>query len=225
MVSRETDAPSESLLVELFGTHAARATAYVELLCSAGVERGLIGPREAPRIWQRHILNCVAVAPLFAAKSSLCDVGSGAGLPGLVIALARPDLRITLVEPLQRRASFLSEVTSDLELDNVTVVRARAEQAAETVVVDAVTARAVAPLETLARWCVPLLRDGGEVVALKGARAAEELAASHPALGRLGVVATEIQTLGGRFVQPPTTVVRLRSGSRTRHPSRGRGAP
>lgn len=153
---------------------------------------------------------------MFAPSSSLCDVGSGAGLPGIVMALARPDLRVTLMEPLQRRAVFLQEVIVALALQNVTVLRARAEQAVGSITVDAVTARAVAPLTTLAGWCVPLLRDGGEVVALKGARAVEELAASEQALRKLGIVAMHIETVGSRFVQPATTVVRLRSASTTR---------
>lgn len=212
MVSRETDHPSPAVLSELFGDRAAAAVAYGELLGDAGVTRGLIGPREAPRLWQRHILNCAVVAPAFKADSTVCDVGSGAGLPGVVIALARPDLHVTLLEPLLRRATFLSEVTKLLELTNVDVIRARAEDVGGTVAVGAVTARAVAALPALVGWCIPLLVPGGELFALKGVRAAEEVHSSRTALRRLGVTNIEIETYGSRFVQPPTTVVRLTSG-------------
>lgn len=187
--------------------------AYAEILGRAGVDRGLIGPRERPRLWQRHILNCVAVAPLFGPSSSLCDVGSGAGLPGIVVALSRPDLTVTLLEPMLRRARFLDEVVAELELANVTVVRGRAAEQLGVLPVDAATARAVAPLESLGRWCLPLIRRGGEVVALKGSTAGREVEQAAPVLHQLGVVDISIETHGGGFVHPPTTVVRLRSGS------------
>lgn len=197
----------------MFGERSPVALAYAEILGRAGVDRGLIGPRERPRLWRRHILNCAAVAPLFGPSSTLCDVGSGAGLPGIVVALSRPDLTVTLLEPMLRRARFLDEVVAQLELVNVTVVRGRAEEQVAMLAVDAATARAVAPLETLARWCLPLVRRGGEVVALKGSTAEREVEQAAGVLRRLGVVDISIETHGGGFVNPPTTVVRLRSGS------------
>lgn len=213
MVSRETDIPADELLADLFGARVPQALAYVDLLRCAGVERGLVGPREGPRIWQRHVLNCAAIAPIFGLGARVCDVGTGSGLPGIVLALARPDLSLTLLDPLLRRVTFLRETVAALGVDNAEVIRGRAEELCGTVRYDAVTARAVASLDTLARWCLPLVRVGGEVVALKGSTAAEELRDAHSALRRLGADRVRIETYGGGFVQPPTTVVRIRSGS------------
>ncbi len=181
------------------------------MLTFLGVERGLLGPREAPRIWQRHILNCAVVAPAFGAGATVCDLGSGAGLPGVVLALARPDLRVMLLEPLLRRATFLQDVVDALELPQVTVLRARAEDVVGAVRVPVVTARAVAPLERLAGWALPLLVAGGELVAFKGDRAVAEVAASRPALQRLGARAIRVELFGAGVVEPPTRVVRLES--------------
>ena len=203
--------PAAGLLPQLFGDRAAAVEAYVDLLCTAGVRRGLIGPREPERIWHRHVLNCVAVAPLFGPSGTVCDVGSGAGLPGLVIALARPDLHLTLLEPLQRRVDFLQEAVRLLAAPNVTVLRGRAEHVVGEVRADAVTSRAVARLDVLASWCLPLLVPGGELVALKGAHAQDEVRDCARALAELGVTSVHVETHGGRFVQPPTTVVRLQS--------------
>lgn len=213
MVPRETGVPPPSLLADLFSERAPQARQYAGLLRGPGVQRGLIGPREGPRIWQRHILNCAAISGLFPAGSRLCDVGSGAGLPGIVVALGRPDLSVTLLEPLLRRVTFLQETVAALMLDNVVVVRGRAEQQIDVQRFEAVTARAVAPLDTLARWCLPLLVPGGELVAMRGAQAHDEVASTREALAGLGVAAVSIETYGARFVQPPTTVVRLQSGS------------
>ena len=184
---------------------------YVDMLASAGVERGLIGPREAPLLWERHIFNCAAVAPAFAEASRVADVGSGAGLPGLVLALARPDLDVTLVEPLLRRTTFLSEVVDTLGLSNVTVLRSRAEDVAPAAAgFDAVTSRAVAALPKLARWSLPLARSGGLVLALKGASAALELAESWPDLRRLGVSSARVEEYPV-WGSDPTRVVRIES--------------
>src|SRR5687768_5835947 len=145
------------------------AQRYADLLATDGVVRGLIGPREAPRLWERHLLNCAVLEELIPEGASVCDIGSGAGLPGLVLAIARPDLRITLVEPLLRRTRFLDEAVEELGLQGqVEVVRGRAEELAGTRTFDVVTARAVAPLERLARWCLPLVGPGGELVAIEG---------------------------------------------------------
>lgn len=189
----------------MFGSRLPLAERYVELLSTGGVERGLIGPREAPRLWERHILNCAVVVPRVPEGSTIADVGTGAGLPGLVWAIARPDLHVTLVEPLLRRTTFLEEVVADLDLSNVRVVRARAEEVSETF--DVVTARAVAPLEKLAGWCLPLVRPGGVLLALKGRTAEDEVAASRSALHKMG--ATDIVVSSHGDLQVPTTVVEV----------------
>src|SRR4051794_22045516 len=161
------------------GESFAPARTFAELLAGPGVVRGLLGPREVPRIWDRHVLNCAVVSDLFPPSARVVDVGSGAGLPGIPLALRRPDLRIDLVEPLQRRCTFLTEVVDALELGNrVQVVHGRAEErSVQGEVGDAawVTARAVAPLDRLAGWCLPLLGAGGTLVALKGERAEAEI--------------------------------------------------
>lgn len=188
-------------------------TAYAGILASAGVERGLIGPREVPRLWERHLLNCAVVAdpagPI-GDGASVLDIGAGAGLPGLVWAIVRPDLNVTLAEPLLRRSTFLVEAAADLGLtERVTVLRARAEDLSITA--DIVTARAVAPLERLAAWALPRVRQGGELVALKGQSAAEELATAQRVLTRLGAHGSVIEQWGAGVVDPPTTVVRVRA--------------
>ncbi|MGA7688960.1 MAG: 16S rRNA (guanine(527)-N(7))-methyltransferase RsmG [Jiangellales bacterium] len=161
------------------------AVAYADLLADAGVERGLIGPREVERLWERHLLNSAAVAAAVPDGVGVLDVGSGAGLPGIPLAIVRPDLRVTLVEPLLRRATFLSEVCEALGLDRVDVQRARAEDLPRGAA-DAVVARAVAPLPRLLGWTLPLLRPGGRLVAMKGQGAQAELDAAAAALTRLG---------------------------------------
>ena len=188
---------------------------YAELLATAGVERGLIGPREVPRLWDRHLLNCAVAVPLVPEGADVIDVGSGAGLPGIVWAIVRADITVTCLEPLQRRATFLEEVVSDLGLTGrAHVVRARAEDIVRgrgpvtSLRARVVTARAVAPLERLAGWTVPLVQPGGELLALKGRSAAGEVEASRAGLERLGIVAVEIVECGERVVDPVTTVVR-----------------
>ncbi|HEX5540627.1 MAG TPA: 16S rRNA (guanine(527)-N(7))-methyltransferase RsmG [Micromonospora sp.] len=200
----------------LFGERLDLARAYAELLVTDGVVRGLIGPREAPRIWGRHLLNCAVVAELIPPGATLIDVGSGAGLPGVVLALARPDLAITLIEPLARRAAFLTEVVAKLGLEPVvTVVRARAEEwaatsaAVESQGADIVTARAVAPLDRLAGWCLPLAAVGGRLLALKGASAADEVAEHRATVDRLGGGPPVIRRCGIGLIDPPTTVVEI----------------
>lgn len=179
---------------------------YVELLATEGVTRGLIGPREVPRLWSRHIMNCAAVLPRVPDGATVADVGTGAGLPGLVWAIARPDLHVTLIEPLLRRTTFLDAVTDELGLSNVQVLRARAEDAGETY--DVVTARAVAHLDKLARWCLPLVRrPGGVLLALKGRAAEDEVAAAKPTLHRLG--ATSIVVTSYASSAESTTVVEV----------------
>ena len=199
----ESAAPPEARAA--FGDETDRAEQYVRLLATEGTLRGLIGPREVPRLWDRHLLNSVALAPLIPAGARVVDVGSGAGLPGIPLALARPDLTVTLLEPLARRVTFLDEAVHALRLANVTVVRGRAEEGPVVRSLggaDVVTARAVAPLEKLAGWCLPLLRPGGQLLALKGSSAAEELAAA----GLADAVLTEVG-------DPPATVVVVTRGT------------
>jgi 16S rRNA (guanine527-N7)-methyltransferase len=194
-----------------FGSRSALAEAFAEHLRTSAVQRGLLGPREVPRLWSRHILNCAAVAPLLPSAAQVVDVGSGAGLPGLVLAIARGDLTVTLVEPLLRRVAWLEEVTSDLGLTNVSVLRARAEEV-RTEWADVATARAVAPLAKLSAWCLPLVRPGGVMLAIKGRSAGEELEATQDALPSLGAVAWEVRELGADLLDEPTTVVEIRKG-------------
>lgn len=189
----------------MFSSQLPLAQRYTGILAGDGVDRGLIGPREVDRLWDRHVLNCAVVAPRCPQDASIADVGAGAGLPGLVWAIARPDLQVTLIEPLLRRTQFLDEVVDELELQNVTVLRARAEEVDQTF--DVVTARAVAALEKLAKWCWPLVAPDGVLLALKGRSAADEIGEAKRTLGRLGVRDTVVRTYGD--LEVPTTVVEL----------------
>ncbi|MGC4980064.1 16S rRNA (guanine(527)-N(7))-methyltransferase RsmG [Streptomyces sp. DT193] len=205
--------PAPEQAREVFGDRFADAVRYAELLAEAGVQRGLIGPREVPRLWERHLLNCAVLSEVVPESVTVCDVGSGAGLPGIPLALVREDLKITLLEPLLRRTNFLTEVVELLGLDHVTVVRGRAEEVmGKLQPVHVVTARAVAPLDRLAAWGIPLLRPYGEMLALKGDTAEEELKASATALSKLGAVETSILHVGEGIVDPMSTVVRVEVG-------------
>lgn len=195
-----------------FGPATVRAEQYAGWLAGPGVERGLIGPREVDRLWPRHLLNCGVLAEHLPEGGSVCDLGSGAGLPGVVLALLRPDCPMVLLEPLLRRATFLEEVVADLHLTGVTVVRARAEDHVRTgAQYDVVVARAVAPLDRLVGWALPLLKPGGVLLAQKGAAAAEELIAAAPTLDRWAVTDRDVldSEEGGsvthivRIVRPP----------------------
>lgn len=213
-VSRETPPPPPLPAAgEIFGEALGDAIAYADLLASAGVERGLIGPREVPRLWERHLLNCAVVAPALAASASVADIGSGAGLPGLVLALCRPDVRVTLIEPMLRRVRFLEEAVSDLGLDSVEIVRARAEELRGDRRYDAVTARALAPLDRLGGWCLPLVRPGGTLLAFKGESATAELEAAFPTLQGLGATDAHVAIYGEGVLAVPTRVVVISTGS------------
>jgi 16S rRNA (guanine527-N7)-methyltransferase len=201
----------------VFGARLPLARHYARLLVGPGIERGLLGPREAPRIWTRHLLNCAVITDLLPDGARVVDVGSGAGLPGLALAVRRPDLRVDLVESLRRRVDYLESVVTELGLrDSVRVVHGRAE---ERMVVDLVggadwaTARAVAPLDRLAQWCLPLLRPGGALLALKGESAAAELEEHRARVRRSGGVAARVIQCGGAAGVEPTVVVAVRRGA------------
>lgn len=194
---------------EFLGDGFDRVSAFADALVAEGALRGLIGPRELPRLWERHLLNSAALLPYLPAAGDVIDVGSGAGLPGVVIACARPDLHVVLVEPMERRALWLTEVTASLGLTSVEVIQRRAEELHGRVAADVVTARAVAPLDRLLTWCFPLVRDGGALLAMKGSRAHEEADSAAALVERLGGGAAEVfsaETIPG---VAPTTVVRV----------------
>jgi 16S rRNA (guanine527-N7)-methyltransferase len=192
----------------VFGPALPAAVTFAALLATRGVERGLLGPREVPRIWDRHLLNCAVVAELIEPRrGTLLDLGSGAGLPGLVLAMLLPGTAVTLLEPMERRCRFLTEAVTELELANVSVLRGRAEDV--TVRNDVVTARAVAPLPRLAELAIGLVRPGGMVLAIKGRTAQEELTAAGPVLRRIGARDAQVVQAGRGKVVPATTVVRF----------------
>lgn len=230
-------APPPSAAI-LFGSRCDRAAEYVRYLARIAVPRGLIGPSEVPRLWERHVLNCAVVTDLCPENAVVYDVGSGAGLPGIVWALRRPDLTVTLIEPLLRRVTFLTECVDALGLHNVTVVRVRAEEvhpvpgASTYGPADVVTARAVAPLDRLARWTLPLVRVGGDLLAIKGRSVANEIDTASKVVTALGGAKVEIVSCGIGLLQTPTVVLRVRKlrdatgtgakGSRPRRARRSR---
>jgi 16S rRNA (guanine527-N7)-methyltransferase len=201
--------PMPAIAREVFGGAAETAERYARLLAGVGVERGVIGPNEVPRVWERHLLNSAVVAELVPPGYSLVDLGSGAGLPGIVLAMLLPDNEVVLLEPMLRRATFLEECVAELGLGNARVVRARAEQMAGKLAVDVVTARAVAPLDRLAVLAMGLLKPGGIVLAVKGAKASAEVRDAKAALDRLGLRDPEVLVVGSGKVDPAATVVRL----------------
>ncbi len=197
----------------MFGDRADRAQAYRDLLATAGVERGLIGPREVPRLWDRHLLNCAYLGEVIDAEASVIDIGSGAGLPGIPLALARPDVQVRLVEPLERRYTFLREAITELGLrDQVAVARGRAEDVRGEFSASVVTARAVAPLSTLYGWALPLVQTGGHLLAIKGRSASDEIAAAAETLLRMGIADTPEIVQVGPDEESGTTVVRVPRG-------------
>ncbi|MCV7302172.1 16S rRNA (guanine(527)-N(7))-methyltransferase RsmG [Mycobacterium barrassiae] len=203
----------------LFGPALETARRYAEILAGAGVERGLIGPREVERLWDRHLLNSAAIAELLPAEARVADIGSGAGLPGIPLALARPDLRVTLIEPLLRRSDFLHEVIDELEID-VTVVRGRAEERTvrqQVGEMDAAVSRAVASLDKITKWSMPLLRPGGQMLAIKGERAEDEAREHRRVMTSLGAVDVRVRKCCADFLDPPATVVVARRRSPDEH--------
>ena len=192
----------------LFGDRIEVARSFTNELARRGEELGLIGPLELPRLWTRHILNSALLAPLLEAGASVGDVGSGAGLPGLVLAIARPDVSMTLIEPMERRCEWLRNEADRLGLENVTVVRARAEDVADDLVLDQVTARAVSALSKLIPLTVPLVRSGGQLILMKGARVDDEVAAARKVILRKRLDDVEVLELGVGVVEETTRVFR-----------------
>lgn len=195
-----------AVAAELFGDRIEVARAFTEALAQQGEERGLIGPLELPRLWTRHILNSVIAAPLF--HGSVADIGSGAGLPGLVLAIARPDVEWTLIEPMERRVNWLTEQVEALALNNVEILRARAEDVALPKGFDVVTARAVSALRTLIPLIAPLVRDGGEITVLKGMNAANEIDAAQKQIKKFKLTDVRVEVLGEGVLSETTRVVR-----------------
>jgi len=208
--------PPPSAAGVVFGDRIDIARQYADLLAGPGVERGLIGPREVDRLWERHILNSAAIAELIEPGARVLDIGSGAGLPGLPIAIARPDLRVALVEPMLRRTEFLDEVAATLGLP-IEVVRGRAEEPNVRARVggsDVVVSRAVASLDKLTRWSLPLLRPGGRMLAMKGERAEEEVVEGRRGMTSLGATDVRVMRCGESYSDPPVTVVIAVRGER-----------
>lgn len=197
----------------LFGDNLDKAIAYHESLATDGSIRGFIGPREVPRLWDRHILNCGVIGESMDQGISVADVGSGAGLPGIPLAIARPDLEITLIEPLLKRSVYLAEVVEQLGLENVTVIRGRAEEKAvrkQIGHVDVVTSRAVAPLGKLAGWSLPLVKVGGRMIAMKGSSVDEEIGRDGKAIRNAGGGDIKVYTVGGELLDEPTTLISIK---------------
>lgn len=211
-------AASEAALAT-FGPRLQIAQRYADVLASAGVERGLLGPHEVDRLWDRHLLNSAVIAELLDPGDRVVDIGSGAGLPGLPLAIARPDLQIVLLEPLLRRATFLREVVAQLGLD-VEVVRGRAEESWVRDQIgerDVVVSRAVAALDKLTKWSMPLLRADGRMLAIKGERAADEAHQHRRVMAASGAVDVRVVICGANYLCPPATVVVARRGRQMRH--------
>ncbi|QQD76201.1 16S rRNA (guanine(527)-N(7))-methyltransferase RsmG [Curtobacterium sp. YC1] len=194
--------------ITLFGDRIDLARSFTNELARRGEELGLIGPLELPRLWTRHILNSALLAPLLEARGRVADVGSGAGLPGLVLAIARPDVEFSLIEPMERRTDWLRSEADRLGLENVTVVRGRAEDVADDIVADQVTARAVSALSKLIPLTVPLARSGGQLILMKGARVDEEIEKARKVILRKRLADVEVLELGDGVVTETTRVFR-----------------
>jgi 16S rRNA (guanine527-N7)-methyltransferase len=192
----------------IFGDRIGQARGYFKALVRDGDLLGLLGPREMPKLWTRHILNSAVVAELVPSGATVADVGSGAGLPGIPMALAQPNAHFTLIEPMERRSDWLKLMVEELGLANVTVKRARAEEVGD--VFDIVTARAVSALPKLLKMCVPLTKNGGEIIALKGSKAGEEIEESKKLQKKLKIESFEIVKVGVEFLTDPTLVVRTK---------------
>lgn len=201
--------PAPELARGVFSDALPLAERFATLLATEATLRGLIGPREVPRLWERHLVNCALVTDLVPERASVCDIGSGAGLPGIVMAIRRPDLSVTLVEPLLRRTTFLDEAIESLGLENVEVVRSRAEALHGIRTFDVVTSRAVAPMVRLSEWSLPLVRTGGLFLAMKGSSVQAELDTAVSVIRSEGARLDEVVVLGNGLIEPPVRVVRV----------------
>lgn len=201
--------PMPSGAAELFGAAAPAAQCYARHLATTGVEWGLIGPRELPRLWTRHILNCALAAELIVDGDDVGDVGSGAGLPGIPLALMRPEASFALIEPMERRCDWLRMVVDDLGLGNVRIVRSRVEDLADEEMFTAVTARAVKSLKVLIEWCAPVLAPDGRLLALKGEKAQQEMDDAGKIIRRLGLRPPKLHVIDSPLVDTPTRVVEV----------------
>lgn len=204
--------PEPAAAAGVFGEHIERAREFTAHLGEQGETLGLIGPLEAARLWSRHIINCAVVAPFLTAQGRVADVGSGAGLPGLVLAIARPDVHLTLIEPMERRTDWLRDESERLGLTNVTVLRARAEEARVAGPFDQVTARAVSALAKLVPITAPLVVPGGQLIFLKGSRISDEISAAAAVLRRHRVTDVEVIELGEGIVPEVTRLFRATVG-------------
>jgi 16S rRNA (guanine527-N7)-methyltransferase len=217
------DAAVPDAAAEVFGPRLGLAQRYAEVLATTGVERGLLGPREVGRVWDRHLLNSAAIAELLDPEAQVVDIGSGAGLPGLPLAIARPDLRVVLLEPLLRRSEFLREVVDDLGLE-VEVVRGRAEESLvrdRLAGSDAAVSRAVAALDKLTKWSMPLLKQDGQMIAIKGERAPDEVREHRRVMEASGATDVRVVTCGADYLELPATAVVARRARPMRRKSRG----
>ncbi len=194
---------------KVFGSRLDLARLYFDALVRDSDELGLLGPREMPRLWTRHILNSAVVSELLVGGEAVADVGSGAGLPGIPLAIVRPDVNFTLIEPMERRAAWLQKIVDDMKLSNVEVIRARAEDVHGRRF-DIVTARALSAMPKLLRLTVPLTKSGGRILALKGGKAAEEIQEARPLMKKLGIASFELLTTGATLLAEPTSVVQTR---------------
>lgn len=214
---KQGEAPTPpAAAVAVFGDQVGKAERYAAILAGAGIERGLIGPSEVGRLWDRHVMNSAAIGELVLDGERVGDIGSGAGLPGIPLALARPEAHVVLIEPLLRRADFLREVVGELDID-VMVIRGRAEDPAvraEAGELDVVTSRAVAALDKLVKWSLPLLRVDGRMLAMKGDRANDEIVEHRRILNSLGAVDLRVVKCGVEYLSPPATVVVARRGEK-----------
>lgn len=195
-----------AVAAQIFGSGIDKARAFTAALVADGETLGLLGPREYPKIWTRHVLNSAVVAELVPAGATVADVGSGAGLPGIPMAIVQPEAHFTLIEPMERRCEWMKQQVLALGLSNVTILRARAEEVGE--VFDIVTARALKPMPQLLEMCVPMTKHGGQIIALKGAKAADEIADSKRLINKLGIASFVIVFTGEQFLEEPTRVVR-----------------